>query len=155
MNTAVAKSQPTVGLRHILGRYPLTIFFLLAYALSWWSIPFGGQIPHGPAVAAVLVLALTEGRRGLAALWRQFTHWRVAWYWYLAAPGIVVGYHLVALILNLLRDATLLESAALDGGRVLLALLPLLVLGGQWEELGWCGYALPRLQQRFAWPMDR
>jgi uncharacterized protein len=150
MNTPLAKSQSAFGVRQILGRYPLTTFFLLTYALSWWSIPFGGQLPHGPALAAILVLAVTEGRHGLAGLWRQFTRWRVAWYWYCVAPGIVVGYHLVALGLNLLRGATLAETASLDGWRVLLLVLPLLALGGQWEELGWCGYALPRLQQRFA-----
>src|SRR5262245_27108894 len=114
MNTSVAKPRSAFGLRRLLGRYPLTTFFVLTYALSWWSIPFGGQIPHGPALAAVVVLAVTEGRRGLSDLWRQFTRWRVGWYWYLAAPGIVVGYHLVALVLNLLRGATLADVTTLD-----------------------------------------
>lgn len=151
METPVVKTQTTFGWRRIILHFPLTLFCLLTYAFSWWSIPFGGQIPHGPALAAVLVLAMTEGRFGLANLLRQFTHWRVRWYWYLAAPGIVLLYHLIAFVLNLLRGATVVHTAQIDGWRSLLWLvLPLLVLGGQWEEPGWSGYALPYLQKRFA-----
>jgi uncharacterized protein len=149
MNRSAAKNQSIFNWRQVLERYPLTTFFLLAYALSWWSIPFGGQIPHGPALAAVLVLAATEGRLGLAGLWRQFTHWRVNWYWYLVAPGIVIAYQLVALVLNLTQGATVADATPLGNGWWAV-LLPLLLLGGQWEEPGWCGYALPRLQKRFA-----
>ena len=150
MNAASSKQLPASSLHRIILRFPLTIFFLLTYLFSWWSIPFGGQIPHGPALAALLVLAMSEGRFGLATLWRQFTHWRVGWYWYLAAPGIIVLYHLLALTLNLLQGATALNPLAAQGWQPQVMLLTLLLLGGEWEELGWSGYALPHLQERFA-----
>jgi hypothetical protein len=48
-------------------KYELPLFFLLAYALSWMSVPFanGGLLPHGPTIAAVIVVALVAGRQGL------------------------------------------------------------------------------------------
>jgi uncharacterized protein len=136
-------------IKELIRRNQLSLFFILAYALSWWSAPFsqGQLIPHGPFFAALILLALTAGRAGLSALWRQMTHWRVPAWWYALAPALIVAYQgLAALVAWLLfpKDAAMLAlpSAGL--------LLELLLLGGMWEEPGWTGYALPRLQQRFA-----
>jgi hypothetical protein len=150
MNTPTIKRSALYIPSHIVGRFPLTTFFLLAYLLSWWSILWSGQIAHGPMLACLIVLALTEGRAGLERWWRHFTHWRVKWYWWLVAPGIVVGYQLAALLLNLLMGTTLTSTTQFRGWHLLIQLWPLLLVGGQWEEPGWCGYALPRLQSRFA-----
>jgi uncharacterized protein len=137
----------------IVSRYPLVSFFVLAYVLSWFSAPFtGGQlIPHGPAIAAVIVLALGEGRAGLARLWRQMNRWRVGWRWYFIAPLIVVTYLLAALVLNLLLGANITNSSRLLSPVIMGPLiLELILLGGMWEEPGWSGFALPKLQDRFA-----
>ena len=140
-------------MRQLIARHPLTAFFGLAYALSWWSAPLaGGQlIPHGPALAAVILLALGEGRGGLARLGRQLARWRVGWRWYLVAPGIVTAYTLGALLLNRLLGAAVVDAGRLRSvGFLAPLLLDLLLLGGMWEEPGWSGYALPRLQARWA-----
>jgi hypothetical protein len=141
------------SIRRFFQRYPLTIFFILAYLLSWWSAPFtGGQIiPHGPTLAAVIVLAFAEGRRGLAELWRKVTKWRVPWYWYLVAPGIVLAYCLAAFFTNLLLGAGPVSTAHIYPPAVFLpVLVELILLGGWWEEPGWSGFALPRLLDRFS-----
>lgn len=133
-------------------KYQLVIFFLLAYALSWWTFPIlGGAIfPQGPALAAIIVLAAVAGRKGLADLWRQVSKWRVSWTWYLVAPGIIVAVHLGALLLNLLLGAQVTSTAHLQPWTLILPVIgQLLLFGGQWEEPGWSGYALPYLQQRF------
>lgn len=138
--------------RQIFSRYSTLIFFILAYVISWSSvIPMNGAIlPWGPAIAAVIVLALTSGRRGLSEIWQQMIHWRVCWIWYLIAPGLVLLYTLAAFAVSSLLGATMVNMAGMTASVVLLTSLQLLFFGGQWEEPGWSGFALPRLQSRFA-----
>lgn len=133
----------------MLSKYQLPIFFLLSYVLSWWSAPFAnGQImPHGPAVAAIIILALTSGKGGLRTLWRRITHWRVAWYWYLVGPALIVFYQGSATLINLLLGATITKMPGIPTTSIILELL---LLGGLWEEPGWTGYALPKLQEHFS-----
>ena len=75
----------------------LVAFVALAYGLSWacwiplaltgtvveagqgWPTHLPGLL--GPAVAAVVVTAATEGRRGLRELGRRMVRWRVRWVW--------------------------------------------------------------------------
>ncbi|MFB0537312.1 MAG: hypothetical protein ACETWR_20300 [Anaerolineae bacterium] len=141
------------AVRQFVSRYQLVLFFILTYAISWSSvIPMNGRIlPHGPTLAAVILLAIVTGRRGLSNLWQQVTHWRVRWTWYLVAPGIVAAFHLGAFALNLLLGATVTNTSHLQPWPVVVLLVAqLLLLGGEWEEPGWSGYALPHLQERFA-----
>lgn len=141
------------GLRRLAQDHPLTLFYIVTLVLSWWTVPFteGSLLPHGPFLAAILVLALTAGRRGVAGLFRRVGKWRVPWYWYLVAPGIVIGYLLGALAINLLLGARVTETAHLRSAGVLAGIvLELLIFGGQWEEPGWTGFALPWLQGRYA-----
>jgi hypothetical protein len=130
-------------------RHPMATFVVFTYLLSWWSAPFaeGRIIPYGPALAAAIVLAVTTGRRGLGGWWRRITRWRVAWYWYLIGPGIIAGYQSVAFVLNLLLGANLVSLPQPPGMGTTITLL---LLGGLWEEPGWSGYALPKMQERFA-----
>jgi hypothetical protein len=137
-----------------VSRYQLTIFFLLTYLISWSIVvPFdGGIMPQGPMFAAFIVLAIVAGRQGTSELWWQMTRWRVGWHWYLIAPGIVVVFHLCALAVNLLLGASIASTSHLQPVSYLSGILvPLLLLmGGEWEEPGWTGYALPRFQERFS-----
>ena len=130
-------------------RHSMVTFVAITYLLSWWSAPFtdGRIIPYGPALAALIVLAITAGRRGLGDLWRRMTHWRVAWYWYVIGPGIIAGYLSGAFALNTLLGATVTN---VPQPPAMGTLITLLLLGGLWEEPGWSGYALPKLQERFA-----
>jgi hypothetical protein len=125
-------------------KYELPAFFLLTYLLSWWSAPFtnGQIIPYGPALAALIIIALTRGKKGLREWWYRITNWRVAWYWYVLAPGIVLCYQGVAFVLNRLLGANISHPLALPS---IGTLIELLLLGGWWEELGWTGYALPKM----------
>ena len=134
-----------------LKRYAIVLFFPLAYLLSWWSVLVpqadGGILPHGPAFAALILIALTEGRAGLSLWWKRIMNWRVSWIWYLAAPAIMLAFHFGGGLINLLLGADLYP---MDLSKVWPSVLLLLFLGGQWEEPGWTAYALPKLQERFA-----
>jgi CAAX protease family protein len=134
-----------------LKRYAILLFFPLAYLLSWWSalVPqaHGGILPQGPAMAALILIALTEGRMGLSTWWKRITNWRVNWIWYLVAPAILIAFQLGAGSLNLLLGASL---HSLEPSKLWQSVIMLVFLGGQWEELGWTAYALPKLEERFA-----
>ena len=134
-------------MKNFFNRYGLILFFPLTYLLSWWIVPLlnGGLFPQGPAFAAFILVALTAGRQGLRAYWRQITNWRAGW-WYLVAPLIVIGYEGIAFVLSLMSGAKLAGLPHLSMGTFMM----LVLFGGQWEELGWTGYALPRLRERFA-----
>lgn len=133
---------------NIFARYELLLFFLLTYLLSWWIVPFlqGGMLAQGPTFAAVIIIALTAGRQGLREFWGRLTRWRAGW-WYLIGPAIIAAYLLAAFAINLLLGATIANPPLLPSSVVLIQLL---LLGGLWEEPGWTGYALPKLQERFA-----
>jgi hypothetical protein len=128
-------------------KYRFPLFFLLSYLLSWWALPATGQgmLPQGPAIAAVIVIALTVGRAGLREFWRRLTNFRGGW-WYLVGPAILIGALIGAFVLNLLL------GASVSGGLQfpIEAVVILLIFGGEWEEPGWSGFALPELQKRYA-----
>jgi uncharacterized protein len=147
------------GISAAMKKYPLISFFLLAYALSWWAwlLYALGSFPNpiasfGPFLAAVIVLALTQGRAGLMGLFRRMVRWRVGLGWYAVALGLPVVLTLAATALNVVMGADAPTSAELSGWPGLFATFAFLLLipgaGGAWEEPGWRGYALPRLQTR-------
>jgi uncharacterized protein len=138
-------------------RHPLVVFFVLAYALSWWPwilyafdlspLPIVG---FGPFLAAIVVLAVTRGKAGVMALLRRMVRWRVSPVWYAVALLLPIAITVAATVLNVLFGAQAPSSAELSGWSGLVAGFFVLLLvpgfGGAWEEPGWRGYALPRLQ---------
>jgi membrane protease YdiL (CAAX protease family) len=147
----------------LVRRYPLTAFFVLACALSWWPwiLYSVGLSPTpivgvGPFLAALLVLAVTEGKSGVVGLLRRMVRWRVGIQWYAVALLLPIVVILAAAALNVfLLGAQRTSSVADLGGWssfLLLFLLSLLIPGfaGTWEEPGFRGYALPRLQFRYS-----
>lgn len=133
-----------------LRRYPLVFFFALAYLFAWLEV----LIPHpvfailavaGPTIAAVIIVAaLATGENLLARLFR----WQAGAFWYAVAilgePLLALG---AVLILALLGQLPTNFAAALPLGAV-----PAIFIGrlltNVWEEIGWRGFALPRLQAR-------
>jgi CAAX protease family protein len=134
-------------MKNLIKRFELPSFFLLAYLLSWLSVPFlqGGPTPQGVAIAARIVIGVSLGTQGVLEYRKRLTNWRAGW-WYLIAPMIVISYEGLAFVLNLIAGAKLVELPHLSMGTFVM----LVLFGGQWEELGWTGYALPRLRERFA-----
>jgi membrane protease YdiL (CAAX protease family) len=143
----------------LVSRYPLIAFFVLAFALSWWSwilytfdLAPNPIIGFGPFLAALIVLALTEGRSGVGRLLRRMVRWRVGLQWYAVALLLPIVVTLAAAVLNVfVLGAQRTSSAAELGGLssfLQMFFLWLLIpgLAGTWEEPGFRGYALPRLQ---------
>jgi hypothetical protein len=157
MKTRIAQNDTNElsgrGLRAFTARHQMALFLLLTYLISWsFVIPADGAlIPYGPMIAAFIVLAMVAGRSGVAGLWKQMIRWRVGWKWWLLAPGILIAVHLCAFMINIALGARIANTAHVASLPLYLSatLLPLLLLGGQWEEPGWMGYAQRRFQERF------
>ncbi|HKI52788.1 MAG TPA: CPBP family intramembrane glutamic endopeptidase [Anaerolineales bacterium] len=134
-------------MKNFIQRYQLPSFFLLAYLLSWLSAPFlqGGETTWGLAIAARIVIGVTLGAQGVREYRKHVANWRAGW-WYLVAPLIVIGYEGIAFFINLALGANLITPHYAS----LTPFLLLVLFGGQWEELGWTAYALPKLRERFA-----
>lgn len=94
----------------------------------------------GPTVAAVIVVAAAEGKTGLKDLLGWILRWRVGLRWYVIALGLPAVLALVTARLHLLFGAP--SPVQLGQLSILEPILFVLVLG---EEIGWRGYALPRL----------
>jgi membrane protease YdiL (CAAX protease family) len=135
----------------------LLSFFVLAYAISWasWPAYASGLIPRmeflpiGPLAAAIIVIALAEGRAGFRAWGRRLIRWRVGWAWYAVALGLPVLLVLAAGLINMALGASAPGVAQLTGSGLLTVFAVRLINpldGPLGEEPGFRGYALPLLQ---------
>jgi uncharacterized protein len=167
-----AHAQPVSARHGLLARYPLTSFFVMAYAFSWivwspWVLGKDGagllpiQIPQtvvgylnatailcGPTVAALIMTGTIEGRAGVRTLLGRLVLWRVGIRWYLFA---LVGVPLIMVVGTMIYSGELPKLGALGGlsflPTYLLSFLLVVVLGGPlFEEIGWRGFALPRME---------
>jgi membrane protease YdiL (CAAX protease family) len=136
----------------LLRRHPLMGFVALSYALTWCLLPIGTFVAVGPLLAAVLVVAATEGRPGLRRLAGHALRWRVRWVWYAAAVGIPLAVHLVTVAGNTALGGPAPSSGALTPWYALAMVFALRLVnpldGPLGEEPAWRGYLLPHLQAR-------
>jgi membrane protease YdiL (CAAX protease family) len=105
----------------------------------------------GPMIAAVVVTIVEGGKPGFRAYIARITRWRVGFQWYLVAFLLTATLNLTATVLipTLLGrsyDFQLLTSSAQEIGLIWLVQF---YFGNLEEELGWRGYALPKLQDKF------
>ncbi len=103
---------------------------------------------YGPALAALIVTAAESGRAGVRTLLGQFRRFRVGWHWYVIALLFSNLITLIAVGLLAVFNRQAPGQWLLLPNPIRLVLLALVVSG---EELGWRGYALPKLQERWSW----
>jgi membrane protease YdiL (CAAX protease family) len=128
-------------------KHRLIAFFVLACVLTWWIYPLLKFSPllgffglFGPALAAIIMAAVTEGKSGVKALLTRVVLWRVGLPWYVVALGLPTVLSLsTAGLYFLFGGSELVQIVALSPIELVLFVL---VVG---EELGWRGYALPLL----------
>jgi uncharacterized protein len=150
-------------------RFELPLFFGLSLLISWavWvpqalaQLGYGGTAigldsplmllaVWGPGLAALIVAFVSRRTAGWRELLRPLRRWRVGWGWYalvLLFPAAV--WALGRGIDALLGRSYALESPAAAFGAQAAVMLPALILfalpNTLGEELGWRGFALPRL----------
>jgi CAAX protease family protein len=151
-------------------KHSLLTYFVLAYAISWaFEIPLAASrqgwllfpVPFaihylasfGPMASALIVTGMTRGNSGVRALLGGLFKWHIGIGWILvsvlspvalfgvaAAAGRAIGGEWPDLYL--LGEVEYLPYLGLAGAVVLW-----LLTYGLGEEMGWRGFALPRLQK--------
>jgi membrane protease YdiL (CAAX protease family) len=153
-------------------RIKLPLFFLLSFLISWvvWvpqaagtlgitglAIPVDSPLNlfavWGPALAAIIVAALTAGRTGLRKLLGSLGQWRVGIEWYVLILLLPAGIWLAGRVLDMVLGRSYeLESVLSQVGPQYTMMLPFFMIlalpSALGEEIGWRGFALPRLQAR-------
>jgi membrane protease YdiL (CAAX protease family) len=136
--------------RSLVRSHPMASFFVLAYVLAWAWLPFGSFGAFSPLLAALVVVPMADGRAGLRRLAGRVLHWRVRWYWYLAAVAVPLGAIAGAAALTVALGAPAPALAQLHpwyGVPLAFAMAMVNPLGGPLgEEPGWRGFAQPGLQ---------
>ncbi len=157
-----------------LQRHPVLSYFVLVFALSWGAIllltgglgPIGSTDPRflfialtapvAPAIVGLVLTGLVAGGAGYRGLLARLLRWRVGVRWYavalLTAPLLTLA---AAALLALALRSTGFLPAILTTPDPLGLLLPGVVGGlvaGFCEELGWTGFAIPRLRLRYGVP---
>lgn len=149
-------------LSSVVKRHPIITFFVLTYAITWaiesplvllrdsvtatQGLVLVILASNVPSMVAIVLTAIVLGRGALRKLLGRLLIWRVNPFWYLV---VILGP--VALTGGVVALNALMGGPALSLGMPLLgaaiflaiSIVPGSALG---EEIGWRGYALPRLQ---------
>jgi CAAX protease family protein len=152
-------------------RHPLLAYFALVFVFSWswWGSLFviapgglpGGRAEFGapalfallaalgPSLVGIVLTRVVGGRQGLRELLARVRQWRVNIVWYAAA--LLTTPFLLTILLTALsflvspvfRPSIVItrDLAGTIGFGIVIGLI-----AGVCEELGWTGFALPRLQ---------
>ena len=138
--------------------YPAATYFCLTFLVSW-SAALAVALPHllrretlptltgvlmfpamllGPSTCGILMTLWTDARNGLGELFGRMRRWRIRARWYLLLlipPTLVLG---VLLCMSTIVSADYWPNFFLLG---LLFGVP----AGLFEEIGWMGFAFPKL----------
>ena len=143
--------------------FAVSLFFLVTFAMTWvtWVVSarlagpanegfFGVRGPvfllgvFAPAIVAVALTAMSTGWRGVSALVGRIGIWEVDRRWYFIALGYMAAVKLAAALIHRITI-----GAWPPFGDTPLLLMFGAILISTWvqagEEVGWRGYALPRL----------
>lgn len=147
----------------IEARIALPCFVVLTFAFTWiawlasaalvtpgntWLFGLGGPVfllgVFAPAFVALALTAYSEGSDGVARLLRRIGKWKLGAGWYLFAIGYMAATKLLAALIH-----RFIMGAWPTFGDTSLPLMLGAILLSTWaqagEEVGWRGYALPRL----------
>jgi membrane protease YdiL (CAAX protease family) len=158
--------------RAFIERRPLLTYYALTFTISWGGVLLviggPGGIPGtpeqferllpfaipvmivGPGVAGLLLTGFVDGRAGIRELFSRLLRWRVGARWWavalLAAPLLFTAVHLALSLTSPVFLPGILTTS--DKATFLLSGIAVALMVGILEELGWTGFATPRLLAR-------
>lgn len=160
------------GIKAFIKRHPVLTYFALAFAISWGGILLviggPGGIPAtpeqferlmpfaiptllgGPSVASLLLTGLVDGRAGFREVLSRLLRWRVGARWcalaLLTAPLVFTAVLLALSLTSPVFPPGILTTR--DKAPFLLTGIAAALMVGFFEDLGWTGFAIPRLRLR-------
>ena len=162
------------SMKAFVTRHAVWTYYMLTFAISWGSfLLVGGQgffagtdwqsdtrfVPAilamltGPSISGLLLIGLLEGKAGYRELLGRLFRWRVGTRWYAVALLTTPVVMAVMLFVFSRTSPVYLPAIVTSGDTATLVLIgllasPFLALP---EELGWTGFAIPRLRKRYGW----
>jgi membrane protease YdiL (CAAX protease family) len=146
-------------------------FFFLTFAITWPCFSAvaafsAGAAPHlallrgpilflgvfAPSVVAISMTARSDGKFGVLALLRRLVQANAGVRWYLFAISYMATVKLTVAMLHRIFLGTWPQFGAEPWYVMAVATIGSTIIGGQaGEEIGWRGFALPRLATRFGY----
>ena len=159
-------------IKNLIKSYPVLTYFALTFIFTWGCMalavyPGGFPITEeqfqtsgalvylamlvGPAGAGILLTGLLDGRTGFRKLLSRLIKWRVRVRWY-AVALLTAPLMISIILLGLSLFSSEFQPAIFSSGGRPAIVLSAVVVGlvvGLFEELGWTGFAVPRLTPRY------
>ena len=146
-----------MNIKEFIKHHAVLTYFVLAYSIAWGGIlmivgMFATRTDPttlvglvympmmiAPGIASVTLTSFIDGRAGLRALLARMTRWQVNIRWYAVALGVMpISVLAVLYALGLTFSPVFFPGLALMMGVAG-------IFAGFFEEIGWTGFAIPRL----------
>jgi len=156
---------------HFIEKHPVLSYFFLTFLISWGLIlvliavngmpvtvaEAQAQLPFtimvflsGPLVSGLLLIGLVDGKKGFSDLLSRMLKWRIGVAWYalalLTAPLVFVTVHFLLTLASPVYSPGFLGT---DGASLVLMSVLSGLMVGFCEEIGWFGFAIPKLRLRY------
>jgi membrane protease YdiL (CAAX protease family) len=159
------------AIKDLIKNNPVLSFFILTFAISWGAIlvlialngmpvtveEAQAQLPiaimtflGGPLISGLLMIGVTDGRAGYRPLLSRLFKWRVSFLWYaialLTAPLVFAVTHYLLMLFSPVYLPGFLEP---NGSALLSMAVMSGIMVGICEEIGWFGFAIPKMRLRY------
>jgi membrane protease YdiL (CAAX protease family) len=159
-------------IKKFIKRHPELTYFVLTFIFTWGCMalavyPDGFPITEerfetagalvyvamlvGPGGAGILLTGLLDGRAGFRELFSRLFRWRVGPRWY-AIALLIAPLMITTILLGLSLFSSNFQPAMFTSDGKSALVLSSIIAGlvvGFFEELGWTGFAVPRLNRRY------